>query len=207
MDLNYYPLKKNYGFLLDKAPQNVLKELKVQIDLLQVDFTKGNKYNDDLVGEIEHEYKISPLSQTKDYIKNLSEQFETKSQYLTTNYNPHPTLKFDTLWINFQKKYEYNPLHNHNGVYSFVIWYQIPYLIKEEQDMFQYRTNQDLQTHGQFHFVTPNEENNLFSYRLNIDKSTQGLVAIFPSDLHHIVYPFYSSDEYRITIAGNIEVA
>ena len=45
MDLNYYPLKKNYGFLLDKAPQNVLKELKVQIDLLQVDFTKGNKYN------------------------------------------------------------------------------------------------------------------------------------------------------------------
>jgi hypothetical protein len=29
-------------------------------------------------------------------------------------------------------------------------------------------------------------------------------MAMFPSSLNHEVYPFYTSDDFRITIAGNI---
>ena len=39
---------------------------------------------------------------------------------------------------------------------------------------------------------------------LDVDKSKEGYFVIFPSNLNHQVFPFYSSDDYRITVAGNI---
>ena len=204
-NIGYFPLGKNYGYLIDRAPQNVLKELGQQIDNLQSDFSKGIKHNDYLAGEIEHEYKIFPQFQTKQYIKDLTQRFENESQHITSNYSPLPTLKLDELWVNFQKKYEYNPIHRHVGVYSFVIWYQIPYTF-ENESKYNYKSNTDMEcVHGQFGFVLPNiKEEGLVDIPLNMDKTKEGYVAIFPSSLYHTVYPFYSSDEYRITIAGNI---
>ena len=32
-----------------------------------------------------------------------------------------------SVWVNFQKKYEFNPLHDHTGIISFVIWIDVPY--------------------------------------------------------------------------------
>ena len=211
MDLNialgYHPIGQNYGYLIDKAPQNVLEELGRQINELQSDFSKGIKFNDVLAGEIENEYKILPQSQTIEYIKDLTQRFENESQYIISNYTPLPTLQFNDLWINFQKKHEYNPIHNHNGEYSFVIWYQVPYTFKNEL-RYSYKSNEaENCKHGLFQFITPSPFDSLQILNiisLPIDKSKEGYVAIFPSNLQHQVYPFYSSDEYRITIAGNI---
>jgi hypothetical protein len=36
------------------------------------------------------------------------------------------------LWVNFQKKGEFQPIHNHSGMFSFVIWMDIPYHSKDE---------------------------------------------------------------------------
>ena len=33
-------------------------------------------------------------------------------------------VKKNSAWINFQGKYEYNPLHHHGGFLSYVIWYR-----------------------------------------------------------------------------------
>ena len=35
-------------------------------------------------------------------------------------------LTLDTLWINFSKKHDYNPIHTHTGVLSFVIYCKVP---------------------------------------------------------------------------------
>ena len=214
MNLGYKEILPNYGWYIDKTPQNVLDELKIQIDELQSDFSKGKKYNNDLAGEIEHEYKISPLFQTKQYIKDLSQLLENKSQFIGKNYNPLPTLRLSDFWINFQKKHEYNPIHNHKGAYSFVIWYQIPYTF--ENELKYHHTSQECH-HGKFGFVSPSPfgeshkmrfdmEKVIGTYFLDTDKSKEGYIAIFPSNLDHIVYPFYSSNDYRITVAGNIEI-
>ena len=208
MKLGYYSLAPNYGHLVDKAPQNVLEELGQQINELQSDFSKGKKANDYLAGEIQHEYVVPPQPQLKQYIKDLSQRFENESQYMISNYNPIPTLKFDNLWVNFQKKYEYNPIHNHKGVYSFVIWYKIPFTFENEAKH-HYRSDETECSHGKFSFVVPNTFNklcNIMNYPLEIDNSKEGYIAIFPSTLNHIVYPFYSSDEYRITVAGNVRL-
>ena len=207
MELGYYSIGENYGYLIDKAPQNVLEELGQQINILQSDFSKGVKHNNYLAGEIQHEYRISPQFQTKQYIKGLSQRFENESQYMVSNYNPLPTLKFDELWVNFQKKHEYNPIHNHGGVYSFVIWYQMPFTFENEIKYHYGSDDGSKCMHGIFSFIAPNSfsnKRNVVGYSLPIDKSKEGYVAIFPSSLAHMVYPFYSSDDYRITVAGNV---
>ena len=208
LELGYHSLGTNYGFYLDRVPQNVLEELGQQVNNLQFNFSKGEKHNNYLVGEIEHEYRIPPPFQTKQYIKNLSQQFENESQYMSFNFSLLPTLEFNDLWVNFQKKHEYNPIHNHDGVYSFVIWYQIPFTFKDELKYHYGSSDLNKCLHGRFHFLSPNPFNskaNIMSYDLDIDKSKEGYIAIFPSTLSHTVYPFYSSDEYRITRAGNIQ--
>ena len=206
--LGYHSIGQNYGYYIDRAPQNVLEELRQQIDELQSNFSKGEKWNDMLAGEIQHEYKILPQFQVKKYIRDLTQQFENESQYMTSNYIPLPSLEFNSLWVNFQKKYEYNPIHNHTGVYSFVIWYKIPYRFEDELKYHYGSDGRKKCVHGKFSFMVPSPFSKIYNvsnYNLDIDNTKEGYVAVFPSTLHHIVYPFYSSDGYRITVAGNIE--
>ena len=207
LELGYYGLGINYGYYIDKAPQNVLEELGQQINGLQSDFDIGEKYNHMLAGEIEHEYLIEPQFQTKQYIKDLVQQFEGTSQYIISNYGGALTLGLNQLWINFQKKHEYNPIHNHSGILSFVIWYKIPYTFENETKHHYGSDDGSKCMHGKFSFVFPtshNKRTNIYTDLLPIDKSKEGYVVIFPSSLNHMVYPFYSSDGYRITVAGNI---
>ena len=35
-------------------------------------------------------------------------------------------------------------------------------------------------------------------------KSDEKKIIMFPAGLNHVVYPFYTSDDYRITISGNV---
>ena len=208
LELGYYPIADGYGYFLDSAPQEVLNELKVQIDEIQNNFDNGKKVNERLIGEIQHEYGIKPQPLTTQYIKGLCQHFDNISEHVKVHYKYRPNLKFNDLWVNFQQKYEYNPIHDHSGVFSFVIWYQIPYKFEDERKYSYKNLDRDC-SHGVFSFVTPNvfsRQSNFTLHRLDIDKSKEGYVAIFPSSLNHVVYPFYSSDEYRITVAGNIEV-
>ena len=39
-------------------------------------------------------------------------------------------------WVNFQKKHEFNPIHTHDGVFSFVIWHKVPFTQKDEYARF-----------------------------------------------------------------------
>jgi len=210
--LGYHELNPNYGFYIDKVPQEILDNLKPQINNLIINnFNNGVKVNHELEGEIEHEFRMVPSLQIKNYIKKLSQEFENKSRYMSSNYPSNKTLKFNDLWVNFQKKHEYNPIHSHIGVYSFVIWYQIPYLVENEKK-YSFKTKEKKCFHGSFEFLTPtllsdNLAPKIKACSLDIDKSKEGYITIFPSSLHHVVYPFYSSDDYRITIAGNIKIS
>jgi hypothetical protein len=205
MDLGYHELFPYYGYLIDKVPNNILEELKPPIDNLQSNFLQGLKHNDKLVGEIEHEYTFSFSPQLTDYVEIIMKKFEEKSNYLSKGLNLKPA-NLNTLgWINFQKKYEYNPRHTHGGLLSFVIWYKIPYSIEDEQNYSPVKKN-IISTNGTFVFTYPSSNFPVLDeVILPIDKTKEGHIVIFPSSLSHTVYPFYTSNEYRITIAGNIE--
>ena len=106
-------------------------------------------------------------------------------------------------WINFQKKHEFNPRHFHTGNYSFVLWIQIPYDLEEELKLANC-VNTKLKHNSLFCFSYLNRFGNTVDNPLLIDKTWEGTMILFPSNLEHQVYPFFTSDDYRISISGNL---
>ena len=126
-------------------------------------------------------------------------------------YNGHFTAQFQKgiftvkhLWVNFQKKYDFNPVHNHNGVLSFVIWMKIPYKYEDENNTARTKGIAEGCLSGCFQFLFTSMLGQIVKHNFHLDSSYEGTILIFPSQLNHAVYPFFTSDEDRISISGNI---
>lgn len=190
----------NQGYLLIDVPDTLLHILNQERIKIESDFNKGKKFNEYLAGQLEKEYEIIDS-------KKLLETFVkiAAKEYCVVNEVKHTSNNFqlDNVWINFQKKYEFNPNHTHSGFLSFVIWLDIPYNIEDEfnQNLSKY-SNQP--SAGCFEFVYANILGEISNEVLPIDKSYNGKMIIFPAFLTHAVYPFYTSDEYRVSISGNL---
>tara|TARA_B100000131_G_C17922897_1_gene535068 strand:- start:33 stop:773 length:741 start_codon:yes stop_codon:yes gene_type:complete len=105
-------------------------------------------------------------------------------------------------WVNFQKQNTFNPLHFHDGVYSFVIWMKIPIEFRDQ--------NKDNSTNtprkSAFCFRFTDMMGMIQSYTYQLGKGDEATLLFFPSKLQHTVYPFYNCDEDRITVSGNISL-
>ncbi len=206
------------GFLLDTLPLNIKQELDFQVNNIKKDFNQAIKANYDLAGNIEQEYRLSPQPSLSEYIGSLALEFENHFPILSKigkmlyrandpssrNFN----LNLDDLWVNFQKKHEYNPIHDHGGIFSFVIWHDIPYKYENEYSLPNCKRLDDPLNNcynGDFAFVY-GINGTARNYKMTVDEKSNGTICLFPSDLGHMVYPFYTSDEYRITIAGNVHL-
>lgn len=115
-----------------------------------------------------------------------------------------PDMKIGNTWINLQKKYEFNPIHNHSGVLSYVIWHKIPYNLDDEIDLGagKGKKKNEVLTSKFCFFSTSGDK--ILSHPINVDKSFEGTICVFPSFLNHAVYPFYTSDDYRVSFSSNI---
>lgn len=201
----YTHLAGNTGYLLLKVPQDILGEVKISVGEIQNDFTKAIPYNSQLAGQIDKEYLTKFNHKATQYIKWAVEQYCSIYPNYINSIVKHPVLEYEgDVWVNFQEKYEYNPIHSHSGVFSYVIWYQIPFY---KEDEIKYGAgkgkNVNNSNNGDFSFVYYNGKC-LVNHNLGIDKKMEGYMAVFPSSLCHAVYPFYTSDDYRITLSGNI---
>lgn len=197
------------GYLLNKIPPEILSQLDKDLDYLIKDPNKI-KVNPKLAGQIQDElqYPDSPI--VEDYIKFMVQKYDKRSKYITGyikkmfSDNSKLNVTLSPFWVNFQKKTEYNPMHTHSGILSFVIWYKTPYLYKDEV---KYDTakkgDQQLCTNGLFSFII-NNNGKVDSAYIPVDKNWDGYMCLFPADLFHQVYPFYTSNDYRISISGNI---
>ena len=111
----------------------------------------------------------------------------------------------DELWVNFQKQHEFNPSHNHNGVFSFVIWVKIPTDWREQHAIpFVASSVSPCASDFEFHYTTMLGHIGTHAYHL--DKKSEGFMIFFPASLKHTVYPFYNCDKERISISGNIRI-
>ena len=200
VNYNYFP---NLGYILSDVPSNLLEELKVLVTEKEL-----QKHNVELAGNIKKEFflpKAVPIFQ--DYILHLCKLYDDEFNYLgsidpCTNAVPF-VLK--SMWVNFQKKYEFNPMHVHSGIFSFVIWLQVPFYMKEEQDNSPGKESNS-NVAGCFEFDYANILGGYSSHYLHVDKNWEGKICLFPSKLNHAVNPFYSSEEYRITVSGNVSL-
>jgi hypothetical protein len=111
----------------------------------------------------------------------------------------------ESLWVNFQKKYEFNPNHNHAGIMSFVLWLEIPYNTENEM-VNGAGKNSNVNLSSAFQFSYTDILGNIKNFSMVIDKTYEGKILIFPNKLVHCVYPFFTSDNYRVSVAGNFHL-
>ena len=106
-------------------------------------------------------------------------------------------------WVNFQKENEFNPIHNHSGIWSFVIWVKIPTDWKEQLAL-SISANSNAPNASNFNFQYTTMLGDIGYHTYNLGKNQEGTMLFFPAKLMHTVYPFYNCDEERISISGNI---
>ena len=149
-----------------------------------------NRINHYLAGNIDDEFAIE--FEDNDFTVFRKLIFNKIEEFLKKVDNSDILLKgakMDGAWVNYQTAGEFNPAHIHTGVFSYIIYLDIPECVRNEHTV----NSQDL--HGVLEFSF----NNNF-YRVS---PKTGDMIIFPSSLFHCVYPF-KSDATRISVSGNV---
>ena len=166
---------------------------------------KGEKANDTLVGHIKEEYHIKsfPKKFVEFLVHCTSSEIIKKQLAKLSSLSENRPLYLHSLWVNYMKKHEFNPPHDHTGVLSFIIFVKIPYNLKEEENQFP-TTNQ--QHTSKLGFLNTLSDGSIDLMVINVDKSYEGKMLMFPSAQMHEVFPFYTSDDYRITVSGNLRI-
>ena len=184
----------NMGYLELDVPEKLFTLLKKECDTALVENETFKSGLTD-AGVPSHRYveSVDALQELKNHIFSLIDVY--KKQFM---FNPADirSLKigvpfgFGRPWINYQKKFDFVPNHVHEGVFSYTIWMNIPF---KNEGKFA----------GNFAFAYNSIEG---LTRTEIIEPTAGKMILFPSKIYHQVYPFYTSDEYRISISGNVSL-
>jgi|TARA_Y100000289_G_C3913087_1_gene145801 hypothetical protein len=192
----------NRGIFLDTVPNDIFNIIDREIKNKKIDERKN------LAGHIQEEYKIENVDEkVQKYILKLPSKCSYLQEYSNRIKILDKNLPYflSNMWVNYQKKHEFNPIHTHTGVFSFVIFNKIPYNLEDEFKVFPI-VNNNVHKTSCLEFVINSSYSQMNTYTLSVDKSFVGKIVMFPAMLPHLVYPFYTSDDYRITVSGNISL-
>ena len=180
-------------FVAEKMPAPIYSDLRAYCEKRRHDEVWD--YNWKLAGALDQQSSLNDhkleCPDLEDYLlfntnKIWNDIYLTCPWEFNTCKDPTRYMRLKSLWVNYQKKGEYNPMHSHAGIASFVIFVDIPYG-PDERDA--HMSNGGLQIEKAV---------------LPLDSSWNGTLILFPSTTMHAVYPYYSTDKERITVAGNI---
>lgn len=196
----------NVGYLLSEVSDQVKSAILSEIDEIKKNPSNFKDHRSELAGHLSGGYKLKKsIPQVSDFVFPLIMEYQNHFDYINNaliDYCSEPqTLVLNDMWVNFQRKYEFNPIHTHSGVFSFVIWVKIPYNIEDEMKYFGKSRNSLTST---FLFSYTNSLGQIMSSNLPVDKTWEWQIALFPAKLSHSVNPFYSSDDERISVSGNL---
>ena len=186
---------------IKKIPDDIFNSLKLVIG------DKSVENNANLAGNIEQEFKLNTyIPILEKYLLDEIGNDPTLMGYMNREFSCNTEdrlLALTSLWVNFQKKHEFNPIHNHDSVFSFVIFIKIPFLMEEQIKISPGRKS-NFQCAGNVEFIHAGFLGNTETIKYAVDKTWEQKMLIFPAKLCHCVYPFYGTDEYRITMSGNV---
>ena len=129
--------------------------------------------------------------------QNYFETYGTPFKLKSTHYHL-PT--FSRFWCRVSKDGDYQSIHDHQGIFTFVVWLKIPFEGRDEHDVQPgFRPEA-----GDFVLCYPDTCGQYQKRNWVLGKGAEGKMLFFPSDLNHIVYPHYTTTEYRVAFAGDI---
>ena len=194
---------------IGKVGENVLQELDARIE------ETGGKPEFDasgqLAGRIKKQTHLDKVisDTTKNVILNHCKNFFEQTsggQEL-----PMSAMTLDSIWSNIQEAREYNPIHQHTGNFSFVIYTRndLEDLSVEEIQDNEY-DNKVVDYDNQKPLAGMIElfygEGNWMNWTSFTHIPKRGDILIFPSWLRHTVYAHYEAGKIRISVAGNVSL-
>lgn len=187
--MSWHDLRNTSQIISEKLPDEIYEDLICRTQSRRKD--SDWNYNDRLVGALGQQSSLEWDYEIEQYLTRYAARLwndihQTCPWEFKECRDVSSFIKLRDLWVNFQRPGEYNPMHCHNGIASFVIFIDLPYGKEEKKD---HRCN------GSFQL-----ENDV----LEIDQSWNGIIIMFPSHVRHGVYPYKSTDRERVTVAGNL---
>ena len=202
----------NIGLTNGKIPPQIYQALNQEIVDIHTASESGAldengivQMNPSLAGQITKEYEITKSRQLLDpYLEEMGRAYQKEWNYYPKENPNNNKLTVESVWVNMQKKLEVNPLHNHDGTLSFVAWLYVPFKLEDERNMENCKNSRTVELASTFQFVYNTALGTIANCPMFVESGWEGKIIMFPSKLLHIVYPFQTSDDYRISIAGNL---
>tara|TARA_B100001250_G_C19613802_1_gene706203 strand:- start:50 stop:673 length:624 start_codon:yes stop_codon:yes gene_type:complete len=192
-----------HGWLESKLPQEAMNHLW---DCVRT--ARGERWNSHLAGHIDSSFRIDDKDDwfwTNIIIPLIDEygrQFNHEHARISIK-GQHLQSYLDILWVNYSKQHEFNPFHDHDGTYSFVVWMKIPTYHNKQNELHNAKDN-DKSLNSTFQFQYNNTLGDIMTSTYPMNPDSEGTMLFFPARLQHGVHPFYMCDEQRISIAGNV---
>ena len=194
----------NIGLTNGEIPPQIYQALNQEIIDIHTNDKDVVRMNHSLAGQITKEYQITKsLPLLNPFLEEMGRAYQKEWNYYPKE-NPNKDLKVESVWVNMQKKLEVNPLHNHDGTLSFVAWLHIPFKLEDERNMENCKMSRTKELTSTFQFVYTTALGTIANCPMFVESGWEAKIVMFPSKLLHIVYPFQTSDDYRISIAGNL---
>ena len=151
------------------------------------------------------------LKEMSEYIY-LRDSWRNYFECIITKSMPLPVFSLKEIWVNYQKQNEFNPPHQHTGEFSFVVFMKIPYHWKEQHAL-PWVVNSNTPCASDFQFLLdegsgliPRGMGEHGTIEIPLSPKDEGRMLFFRARQSHQVFPFYGTEEERITISGNIVI-
>ena len=183
----------NYGILDVTLEKNVLDHLHHLVEKYEPDYAKQQWMLIDDDNRFQKEV-LNPIIQ--EYVTDYGFPEKLKTTHIHD-------LTFQKFWANYTGKGEYQALHNHDAIWSFVIWLKLPAVANDEQSV-KDAMHPDA---GDFILTYSDIIGRTRKVNWKLEKQyNEGHMLLFPSDLYHAVYPHFQTDEKRLSLAGDIVI-
>jgi len=195
----------NVGLTEGKIPAEIYQALNKEIVDIHTNDRDIVRMNGALAGQITKEYQITKsLPLLNPFLEEMGRAFQKEWDYYPNENPNNNNLTVESVWVNMQKKLEVNPLHKHDGTLSFVAWLHVPFKLEDERNMPNCKNSRTVELASTFQFVYTTALGTIANCPMFVESGWEAIIVMFPAKLLHMVYPFQTSDDYRISIAGNL---
>lgn len=148
-------------------------------------------------------YDTTGLFENEVLIPAVNAYIERWTYPMTCKTTHYPIPRLNRFWTRISKSGEYQPMHFHQSIWSFIIWMKIPFEYQDEQTE---ELTELYPESGNMTICYLDSVGRIQKEPYRLGKKYEGTMILFPGDFNHIVYPYHTSDEYRISIAGDISI-
>ena len=184
----------NQGYVqgvLKKSERDYLWSLIGEIDI--TDERKKQKQLTDIDNEFANTV-LMPYVQT--YVNEYGVPFKLNSTH-------SHDLCLSRFWSRISTEGDYQSIHDHQSVFTFVIWLQIPFDGNKERNIQPgFRPEA-----GDFALVYPDTTGKIKKKNWILTPEMEGTMILFSSDINHTVYPHFSTKDYRVSVAGDVTIS